>query len=198
MKLRHKFFKSHLDEGEYIIEIIHRHPLVLKFSSWKAFLLGITLPICFYLLFPQFFIIAFVWGMIGLGAMLYHFTDWYFDAWLITNEGIIDIEMNGLFEKNSARVEYHMIEGIGYKIKGVWQTMFNFGDVTIDKLGHHTSIVLMDAPNPRKVEKKVMYYQEKFLKSKSIRDHNALKDMLAEMIAYHVQSGKINDPTNND
>ena len=91
-----------------------------------------------------------------------------------------------------------MIEGIGYKIKGFWQTVFNFGDVTIDKLGAHTSIVLLDAGNPRGVERKVMRYQEKFLKSKSIRDHDTLKGMLAEMISYHVQSGKINDPTKND
>jgi hypothetical protein len=130
--------------------------------------------------------------------MIYHIIDWYFDAWLLTNQGVVNIEMGGIFSKSSTRVEYHMIEGIGYKVHGFFGTVFNYGDITVDKLGTSTSVVLLDAPNPKKIEKKVMYYQEKFLRSKSIRDHNALKNMLAEMIAYHVQTGKINDPTRNE
>jgi hypothetical protein len=195
MKLGHWLFKGHLDDDEYILEVVHRHPLVLKYSSYKTMLLGITAPIVVYFLFPKFLLICIIWFAVGFCGMIYHFFDWYFDAWLLTNQGVIDVQVNGLFDKSSARIEYHMIEGIGYTVKGVLQTLFNYGNVTIDKLGANTSIVLEDAPNPKKVEKKVMYYQEKFLRSKSIRDHNALKNMLSDMIAYHVQNNKIDDPT---
>lgn len=198
MKLRHYIFSSHLDEGEKILEVAHRHALVLKFDSFKTFMFGVIFPTLLYLIFPQALFICIVWWVIGFMGMLYHFIDWYFDAWLITNMGVIDIERNGLWERSSTRIEYHMIEGIGYTIKGFLQTIFNYGDITIDKLGAQTSVVLRDASSPKKVERKIMKYQEKFVSSKSIRDHGALKDMLSEMIAYHVQNGKIADPHNKD
>jgi len=85
-----------------------------------------------------------------------------------------------------------MIEGISYTITGLWRTVFNYGDIVVDKLGTKTSVKLKDAANPKKLERAVMKYQEKFVNSKSIRDHHALKGMLSEMIAYHVQNDKIN------
>ena len=84
-----------------------------------------------------------------------------------------------------------MIEGIAYTISGFWRTLLNFGDITIDKIGAKTSVVLKDAANPKKLERKVMAFQEKYVSERSIKDHQNLKDMLANMIAYHMQNGKM-------
>lgn len=137
-----------------------------------------------------------MWAFFGVCGLIYHFIDWYFDVWLLTTLGVIDIERNGLFDITSTRIEYHMIEGIAYNIKGFLQTLFNYGDITIDKLGAKTSVVLRNAASPKKLERKVMSYQEKYVYEKSIRDHQALKTMLSDMIAYHVQNNKINNPDN--
>ena len=84
-----------------------------------------------------------------------------------------------------------MMEGIAYSIKGFWQTLFRYGDTTIDKLGAQTSVILLDAASPKKLERLVMKCQEKYIYERSIRDHYALKDMLSDMISYHVQNDKI-------
>lgn len=186
------FFRGYLDEGEHILEVAHRHVLVLKVDSAKASFFGLLIPGFLYWLFPQAIFFWVIWAIIGFGGLFYHFIDWYFDAWILTDMGIVDVERNGLFDFTSTRVDYHMIEGISYNINGVVRTLFNYGDIVVDKLGTRTSVMLKDAANPKKLERQVMKYQEKYVNSKSIRDHHALKDMLSEMIAYHVHNQKIN------
>lgn len=191
MKFKHRFFRNHLDAGEIILDVWHRHILVLKIDSIKIVFFGILLPILGYFIVPKAILAFAIWLTVGLIGLIYRFFDWYFDAWVLTNTGVIDIEYNGLFDMTSTRIEYHMIEGISYTIKGVLQTMFNYGEITIDKLGAQTSVVLKDARSPKKLERLVMKYQEKYVYDRSVRDHNALKGMLSEMIAYHVQNNKI-------
>ncbi len=194
MKLRHRFFNSYLDKGERIMHVAHKHVLILKVSSAKTSLFGIVLPFLGYLLFPKFLIIFLAWGVIGLVGLLYHFLDWYFDVWLLTNAGVIDIERDGFFTLTSTRVDYHMIEGMSYSIRGFWATVFNYGEITLDKLGAKTSVVLQDAANPKRLERLVMKYQERFVAARSVRDHQELKGMLSEMIAYHVHNNKLKKP----
>lgn len=188
------FYRRYLDEGERILDVAHPHILIFKVRASKSSFFGILLPVLLYLFFPMFWFFFSIWFAIGLFAIFYHFIDWYFDCWLLTNFGVIDLDRHGLFSMTSTRIEYHMIEGISYTIKGFWRTVFNFGDITIDKLGAKTSVILLDAAHPQKIERKVMEFQEKYVSERSIRDHHALKDMLADMIAYHVQNNKVKSP----
>lgn len=186
-------FRGYLDDGERILDVAHKHVLVLKFTSAKTMFFGVMMPLVLYYLFPQGWWVWMIWMGIGGVGLIYHFVDWYFDAWLLTNMGIIDVQRDGFFDFTSTRVDYPMIEGISYSINGFWRTLFGFGDITVDKLGTKTSVMLTDAANPKKLERQVMSYMEKYVSERSIRDHDALKGMLADMIAYHVQNSKI-DP----
>lgn len=188
------FYARYLDDGEKILDVVHRHVITLKVSSAKTSFFGIILPIIFYLFFPQLLFIVLIWIGIGLFGLFYHFIDWYFDCWLLTNYGVVDLDKEGLFSMTSTRVEYHMIEGISYTIKGFFNTVLNVGDITIDKLGAKTSVVLLDAAHPQQVERKIMDFQERYVAERSLRDHQALKDMLADMIAYHIQNNKVDSP----
>lgn len=187
-------FGSFLDDGERILYVAHRHILILKIHSAKPMFFGILMPLFGYFLFPVFFFFFVLWAFIGVLGMIYVVYDWYFDVWLLTNIGVIDIERNGLFDVTATSIEYHMMEGISYNIKGVLPTIFNYGTITIDKLGNKTSVVLNDASNPKRLERIVMKYQEKFVFERSVRDHNVLKDMLSDMLAYHAKNQKIDVP----
>ena len=111
--------------------------------------------------------------------------DWYFDAWLLTNTSVIDLEWGGLFNRSSTRVEYHMIEGLTYEYAGVFQTVFRYGDITIQKIGSGAEVSLKDAMLPRKVESKVLELQAKFVTSKTYKEHDALKGLLSDMLQEH-------------
>jgi len=191
MGFRERIFTGFLDDGEKILDIAHRHIIILKIDSAKTAFFGIFLPGALALVFPQFLLAFAIWGGVGLFGLLYHFIDWYYDCWLLTNVGVIDIERNGLLDITSTRIEYHMMEGMSYTIKGFLPTIFNYGDIVLDKLGAKTSVLLKDATNPKKLERTIMKLQEKYIYDRSIRDHHALKDMLSDMIAYHIQNDKI-------
>lgn len=188
---RYFFFSRYLDDGEEILEVAHRHILVLKVDSAKVSFFGLLIPIFLYWVFPAGILFWGLWAVIGLFALFDKYISWYFDAWLLTNVGIIDLDRDGFFDFSSTRLDYHLIEGVSYTVKGVLQTIFNYGDMTVDKLGTKTTVMLHDAANPKALERKIIAYQEKYVNSKSIRDHDALKGMLSEMIAYHVQNGKV-------
>jgi len=188
---KYYFFQRYLDDGERILYVAHKHVLVLKIDSAKTIFFGICIPVFMYFLFPEVFIFWVIWVFIGIVAWVHDYVDWYFDAWILTNVGVIDVERGGFFDFTSTRLDYHMIEGISYSINGFWRTVLNYGDIVVDKLGSQTSVSLKDAANPKKLERILIAYQDKYVSSRSVRDHNALKDMLSEMIAYHVQSGKV-------
>ncbi len=193
-KKKYIFFKKYIDDGEYILRVAHKHVLVLKIDAAKTIFFGIIMPFFFYLLLPNLWFAWLLWLIGGFFGFMYHFIDWYYDAWILTNLGVIDIERDGIFNITSTRIDYHMMEGIAYTVNGFIRTVFNYGDITIDKLGSKTSVILRNAANPRGLERYVMKYQEKFVSNKSITDHQALKDMLAEMIAYHAHNNKIKKP----
>lgn len=192
---KYYLFTSYLDDGERIIHVAHKHIIILKVKGAKAMFFGILLPVVLFLLFPGIALVWSIWIFVGLCSMFYNFMDWYYDAWLLTNFGVISLEGEGIFDITATRVEYHMIEGISYSIKGFWRNLINFGDITLDKLGTKTSMSLQDAASPQKLERRIMNYQQKYVTERSIRDHQALKDMLADMIAYHVQNEKIKPKT---
>lgn len=187
------FFSRFLDDGEKVLHIAHRNILIFLYNSSKALFFGLLLPSLMFVVFPDLVLAWGIWAAVGVFGVFYNFVDWYFDVWLLTNVGVIDIDRNGFFDITSTRIEYHMMEGVSYTIRGFWRTVFNFGDVTIDKLGAQTSVVLEDSIHPKKLESKILEFQDKYVTSRSIRDHQALKTMLSEMIAYHVQNKKIDN-----
>jgi len=106
------FFRSYLNQGEKIYFVAHTHPFINYASFFKALVLGIVLPLGFNLIMPPFFVIWMGWLAVGILLFLYELLDWYMDAWIITNLGIIDLQWDGFFNKSSTRIEYHTIEGV--------------------------------------------------------------------------------------
>lgn len=198
-QLRNYLFKNYLEDGEKILDTAHKHIIKFKLAAAKASTLGVVAPILVYYIFPtpQIFVVAIMWLIVGLGGLLYHFLDWYYDVWLITNLGVVAIRREGFFDVATQRIDYHFINDVSYTIKGVLATLLNYGDLNIDKMAASVPIVLHDAASPRKVERKIAKYRDIYLREKSFRDHDALKGMIGEMISYHVTQGYINPNKNN-
>lgn len=144
---------------------------------------GFALPAIFYVLLPiEPFIYAwYVWFSIGIIKLIYELADWYFDAWLITNVSVIDVEWNGFFNRSSTRIEYSGIRGITYNIKGFWGTILGFGDIIIEHFLYTESFRLNKASNPKKIERAILNEQEIFTNAKTMQDHEALKNMIVEL-----------------
>lgn len=189
-KLTYYLFGPNLEEGEKILFVSHRHPFVLVKSSIKISFLHFFLPIFLWYVFPEIWFVFLVWLVYGGIAFTKMMFDWYFDALVITDKCLLSVTWNGPFDRNSTRLDYSMVEGTSYNFKGIWQTIFNFGTITVNRQGGGTGMELKDAINPTRVESMVLGYQEKYLDNKNMDDVKALKSLLSEMIKKHTKEMK--------
>ncbi len=180
-------FKKHLEKGENILYVVHKHWIEIIKISLEVVFFGLAPP---WLLFTTafssnfFFWIAMAWTSIALIRFFYVLVDWYSDAWLITSMSIIAIEWNGLFSNNATRIDYDNIEGASYEIKGFWGTILRFGNMTLRVMsGSHTD--MKNVSSPKKAELALMRCQDKYMSTRSMQDSNSLKSLLSNMVAHH-------------
>lgn len=193
MILAEFFFRSYIEEGEKIYYVAHRHVFTLYKPVMKLTFFGFLIPGALIFLFPQVHVIilaAGAWIFIAFLQFLYILLKWYFDAWLITNAGVIDIQWHGFFDRAATRIEYHTVEGVTNTIKGFWGTILNFGDIALSLIASGTQVLLQNAKRPRYIEQIVLKAQEEFLVHKASKDQQALKNLLAGMIQQHNVHGK--------
>lgn len=193
MSIRNYLYSDYLEDGEEILFLCHRSYVVM-FRDFIRILSIHAVPAGFvWYLFPSLIPICIAWLTIGVVRFMLVVQDWYYDAWLITNLGVLGIEWTGYFERTSTRVEYASIEGVSYTLKGFWQTMLNYGNVTLAKLGGPHNVTLKDAVNPKRVEKNLLKYQEKFMTSKNFKDQEILKQLLADLVVDHIRKNGLPD-----
>lgn len=178
-------FRAYLNPGEKILYVGHVHPFKIYTHFVKRAFFGFVIPGLFYLMVPPFWIAWGIWGIVGLIIMFDLFLDWYFDAIIITNQTLIDLQWEGIFNRSSSRIEYHTIEGVSYEVNGFWATILNFGNIAIDRIGAGKPVGLDGVAFPKTVEREILNAQNEFMRNKSFRDHQTLRDMITGMLTDH-------------
>ena len=182
-------FRSLLDKGEKILMVAHVHPFLVYGHLFKVLFIGLLLPGGAYYLFPPLWPIWLTWSALGILLFSYRLLQWYLDAWIVTNLGVIDHEWNSFFDQNTNRIEYGNIDGITNEIKGFWGTVFRFGNIQITHISGNP-LILQNVASPRKVERFVLEHQQKFVKEQSFDDHSKLKDLLTKLLRDSHKSSK--------
>lgn len=182
MKLANFFFGEYLEKNEKIHSLAHVSVVTIWRVMMRVAFLGFILPGLFFIFFPQLLIPVLIWMLIGLIKVIYELYGWYYDVFLITNTSVISIKSESLFDVTTNRVEYHMIEGVSYAIKGFWQTILNYGDIKVEKIGSGTPIVLKNASNPARIERLILKHQDEYMEHRNFQDHKTLKELLAGMV----------------
>jgi len=181
-------FKKHLEDDETLVRVVHKHWLI----GFRA------------LFWPTLFVLLCVWLMtlaqvrgayiavaiitfVVLVWWLRNFFDYYLDAWLITDQGIIDIAWFGWFHRQSTRVLYSDLQGISYEIKGIWGTLLRFGTLSVEKISTGTAVSLDFVTNPKAVELLVLKNMETYLHSRNMKDAKQVQELLATLVAQQIQ-----------
>lgn len=188
MLIGKKMFDYYLEEDEQLIAICHRHPFVYAGDLARILLIGIVIPVFLFIVFPEIVLIWSIWAVAGIIKVMYSLLVWFYDALLITNNSIIDIEWNGFFDRTSSRMEYQMVEGVTTELKGFMRVVFNYGNVKVTGSGGGSYIGLNDAMHPRKIETLIMTHQEKYISEKNLTDADSLKDLLVTIVRQHIET----------
>lgn len=181
------FFSPYLEKGEKIIEVFHSHPFVMLVDALRILFFGAMIPAFLYYLFPDLWVFFAIWFFFTLCRFIYLLVDWYHDVILATNVSLIAVQWNGFFDRVATRLEYNQIDGTTSSIRGFRKTIFNYGDISVTH-GSGLPLTLVDAINPKRVEKKIMVYQDRFVTDQNFKDSNALKTLLTTMVRQHVKT----------
>jgi membrane protein YdbS with pleckstrin-like domain len=143
-----------LKEEENIEALVRRHLFTLIPALFFAMLL-IVVP--FFFLFPLM-----SWGIIGLaifagciaiGVMLAirALFLWNADVLVVTNLRLVDVDQKGLLSRRVSEVAYDAIQDVSWLRKGIWQTIFRMGSVSVQTAGQATNIEVTAVPYPDKL-----------------------------------------------
>lgn len=181
-------FRKHVEDDEALLRVVHKHWLVgIKALFWPTL---VFLALCLLLYLVQtralFLIVSAV--SVGIGVWwLRNFFDYYLDAWLVTDQGVIDIAWHGWFHRESTRVLYSDIQGVGYEINGVLPTLLRYGTIEVEKVSTGNAISLDYVYNPRSIEALILKNAETYLQAKNLKDAKQVEKLLSALVAQHVQ-----------
>jgi membrane protein YdbS with pleckstrin-like domain len=102
--------------------------------------------------------LAIVASMYFLSIWLFAFlevTDYYLDTWIVTNERIINIEQEGLFNRTASELDLAAVQDVTAEIRGFLQTVFTYGNVFVQTAGERERFHFKNIDNPEQVKEKI-------------------------------------------
>ncbi len=153
---------------EHVVLFLRRHWFaLLGIVSAVVLLVGIPLAVGWYyqgtlenwiahpIIGPVFVILGSIYFLsIWLFAFL-EFTDYYLDTWIITNERIINIEQEGLFNRTASELDLAAVQDTTAEIRGIIQTIFTYGQVYVQTAGEKGRFHFKNIDNPEHVKELV-------------------------------------------
>lgn len=156
--------------NEDIKIVLRRHWACLIGLISFAFIMSV-LPVVFYFILKSYISLsAGFFNIFVLGMGIYYmfvitlffigWLDYYLDVAIITNERIIDIDQQSLFNRRESELHFSKIQDASGTAQGVMQTMLDFGDVTVQTAGTQEEFILDKIPQPYKIAKLIIDLQQ--------------------------------------
>lgn len=182
------FFTQHLDDEEKILLVVHKHWLLGIKSLWLPSLVFTAVWSILYFRQTEYIVYGVSLAALGVGIWwIRNFMDYYLDAWVVTNKGVIDLEWHGWFHRTSSRVLYSDIQGLSYEVKGIAGTLFGYGELELEKISTGTTLSMPFVKKPRKVEAVILQAMEAYMHKKNLKDATTVQSILAEFVASTLQ-----------
>lgn len=187
-------FRSHLESDETLVRVVHKHWLLgMRALFWPTLFLGISVWLVTLNQARGFLIFVGFWDCIFLIWWLRNFFDYFLDAWIISDHGIVDVAWHGWFHRQSTRVLFSDLQGVSYEIKGVIGTMLRYGTLSMEKISTGTSISLEYVRHPKQVEVLILKTMEAYLHSKNMKDAKQVQELLSALVAERIQLHEMED-----
>ncbi|TSC58129.1 MAG: Uncharacterized protein Greene041662_806 [Candidatus Peregrinibacteria bacterium Greene0416_62] len=188
MRLDDPMFKRHIEDDESIVAVIHRHWLMgIRSLFWPTLAFGAGIALLVAAPFRSVAIGVSIWSACVLGWWLRSFFDYFLDAWILTDKGIIDVAWHGWFHRESSRILYSDIQGVSYEIHGVTPTLMRYGTISVEKISTGTAITMETVAQPRKVEAIILAQMEVYLHSKNLKDAAQVQELLSAVLSRELQ-----------
>lgn len=187
-------FAGHLDDDEQIVLVVHKHWLMGCKSMWLPTLVVLLVASILYFVRTK----AILYGVLlaEFGVLIWwmrNFLDYFLDAWIVTNAGVIDLEWHGWFHRSATRVLYSDVQGVSYEVSGILATVFNYGEMTLEKISTGTTLTMPYVKRPKRVTGLILKCMETYVHSKNLKDATTVQKILAEFVAGAMQKNDMDE-----
>lgn len=165
---------DHTDEDEVKLCEVARHPFGIVIVYVLAFIgvfLGLGLS---YFLLPQIFedsgdafaianVFALIIIIIASAVIMLSSVVYRQNRLIVTDRNITQILQYGLFSRKVSQLNLVNVEDVTASQKGLWQTIFGFGTVTIETAGEQSNFSFIYCPRPGYYAKIILEARENIL-----------------------------------
>lgn len=174
-----------LKEQERIIATVRRYCLTY---FWHGCLVVALIGSSFFFIFWLF--AHDWWGQtlfgldLGIGFLLLLRTIflWQKNQLLVTTHRVIDIDQRGFFDKTVSEIPYDQIEDVFGKIKGVFGTIFRYGEINIQTGAGKVQICLQKIKHPVALQQQINELRERYVSRYSSRFSGDVAEMIVDKI----------------
>lgn len=157
---------------EDTVLVLRRHPLVLLGIVFTFVITGIIPILVLGFISNQlvtlpdvqnlFTFAATVFYLLWTYGLFYELTDFFLDVWIVTDHRIVDIQQNGLFNRDVSETRLDKVQDVTTKINGYLPTFFNYGNVIIQTAGTEREFEFQQVPDPVFVKDTILHLSDEF------------------------------------
>lgn len=153
------------EDGEKVLLLLRRHPFIflLELSFYVILiLLPIIIGIMFssilqsYNLFSLFLFAVSIYYLLVWCGMMYAFTLYALNVWIITDRRVIENAQKGLFSRVVSELRLSKVQDVTVETDGIMQTFLNFGNLYVQTAGKEERFKFFQIPNPEKAKDEIM------------------------------------------
>ncbi|HLM83870.1 MAG TPA: PH domain-containing protein [Candidatus Bathyarchaeia archaeon] len=177
-------------DDEQVVLFLRRHWYIffIHLLSVLAAILGLVLAYVFFtlfggdfsqsayhnlLLFAESLGMLFVWNLFFILWL-----DFYLDAWIVTNERIVNIDQKGFFNRDISELKLTKIQDVTSEIIGVIPTVLGYGNIYVQTAAEVERFTFHQIPNPNEVKNIIVQLQEKERKNEEVEMGQAIRGEL--------------------
>lgn len=94
-----------------------------------------------------------------LGLWIFSFIAWtnyYFDAWFLTTDRLIDVEQHSLFTREISTLKIDRIQDVTFNVGGLFETLLGIGSITVQTAGSDKFFTIKGIKDPEKVNQEIL------------------------------------------
>ena len=120
-------------------------------------------------------IAASIYYLIVINIIFVSWVTFYYDVYILTTRGIIDITQDGLWGRKISQLSLLQVQDVSSKINGIVQTIFNYGDVVVLTAAEVPNFNLQAIPDPQAFSDKVMELHNQLKRRKNGQNNGEVK-----------------------
>lgn len=129
-----------------------------------------------------------------LGALWFYYVDWDWrnDYYLVTDSSITIVHQRPLWLQNETdQVLLRQVDNVVSETSGIWQRLFNYGNVKIALVGGDEHKLFRSVPHPREIQSEISRRQSAIKQREQQQNQDQQREVIADYLRlYHETYGQ--------